>query len=457
MALFWKKETQTDQNGDTRTAVQLVQDENRDSDSKICFRHLEALYLMQGQGVVLKFYIENFKRMNELFGFSYCEELLENVLAYLEEEAGCTVYRYVGVEFIVILKNCSQGKAIRMVETMLERFQHGWKIRDTDCICSVSVGICSYPGYAANAEDLLKYLDLAVSHAREQGSDQYALYDAKLHNKYQRNMAVARYLSTALAKNEIEVRYRPTYNAETKKFTRAEFYMRVFVQGVGMVGSAEFVPIAEDTGQVRALDYYALDKVASKIAELIDEGREFESIALAISPVILQQEDFIEKVASVIKTYHIPAGKLAIEIDEYVLSTATLDLMVLMQELSSMGVELILNNFGSGYSGLTQSLELPVDTLKFDRMFIWRLETNPQSEHIIEGLAQIAAKMGKRLIAEGVETVAQVEALNRFGCGLQQGFYYAPTLPENTLNSVLDATLEESHTILDQEREKLRH
>lgn len=184
---------------------------------------------------------------------------------------------------------------------------------------------------------------------------------------------------------------------------------------------------------------------------------EFESIALAISPVILQQEDFIEKVESLIKTYHIPAGKLAIEIDEYVLSTATLDLMVLMQELSALGVELILNNFGSGYSGLTQSLELPVDTLKFDRMFIWRLETNPQSEHIIEGLAQIAAKMGKKLIAEGVETVAQVEALNRFGCGLQQGFYYAPTLPETTLNSVLDATLEESHTILDQEREKLRH
>ena len=120
MALFWKKETQTGQNGETKTDVQLIQDENRDSDSKICFRHLEALYLMQGQGVVLKFYIENFKRMNELFGFAYCEELLENILAYLEEEAGCTVYRYVGVEFIVILKNCSQGKAIRMVETMLE-------------------------------------------------------------------------------------------------------------------------------------------------------------------------------------------------------------------------------------------------------------------------------------------------------------------------------------------------
>jgi len=456
MALFWKKEPQANTEGKAAPAVELIQDENRDSDSKICLRHLEALYMTQGQGVVLKFYIENFKRMNELFGFSYCEELLEHILAYLEEVSGCTVYRYVGVEFILILKDCTQGKAIRLAESVLERFQHGWKIRDTDCICSVQVGLCSYPGYAATAEELLKCLDLAVSKAREQGSGQYAIYDSKMHNQFQRSRTIAQYLGTAMAKNEIEVRYRPTYHVESGKFTRAEFYMRVFVQGIGMVGSGEFIPIAEDTGQIRALDYYALDKVAAKIAELMDEGKEFESIALPISPVILQQEDFMENVSRVIRSYHIPAGKLAIEIDEYALHTATLDLMVLMQELAAMGVELILNNFGSGYSGITQALELPADTLKFDRMFTWQLETNPQSEPVIEGLSQIAVRMGKRLIAEGVETEKQVEALNRFGCGLQQGFYYAPTVPELALSSIIDATLEEAAGILEQEREKLR-
>ena len=164
----------------------------------------------------------------------------------------------------------------------------------------------------------------------------------------------------------------------------------------------------------------------------------------------------MENVSRVIRSYHIPAGKLAIEIDEYALHTATLDLMVLMQELAAMGVELILNNFGSGYSGITQALELPADTLKFDRMFTWQLETNPQSEPVIEGLSQIAVRMGKRLIAEGVETEKQVEALNRFGCGLQQGFYYAPTVPELALSSIIDATLEEAAGILEQEREKLR-
>ncbi len=456
MALLWKKEPRSGPEGAVHPAVEPVPDEYRDSDSRICYRRLEALYSTQGQGVVLKFYIENFKRMNELFGFSYCEELLEHIVAYLEEISGCTVYRYVGVEFIMILKGYTQGKAIRLAESILERCQHGWKIRDTDCICSVQVGMCSYPGYAADAQELLKCLDLAVSKAREQGSGQYAIYDAKLHNKYQRNMAIARYLGTALAKNEIEVRYRPTYHTASGRFTRAEFCMRIFVQGIGMVSSAEFIPIAEDTGQIRAVDYYALDKAAAKIADLMDEGKDFESIALAISPVILQQEDFIDNVSRVIRSYHIPAGKLAIEIDEYALSTSSLDLMVLMQELSAMGVELILDHFGSGYSGLTQALELPVDTLKFDRMFIWQLDTNPQSEPVIEGLSQIAIRMGKKLIAEGVETETQVAALNRFGCELQQGFYYAPTVPELALNSVMGATLEEAAGILEQEREKLR-
>ena len=164
----------------------------------------------------------------------------------------------------------------------------------------------------------------------------------------------------------------------------------------------------------------------------------------------------MDEVGRVIRTYDIPAGKLAIEVEEYAVSMAYVNIMVLMQELEELGVELILNNFGSGYSGLARILELPVDTLKFDRMFVWQLETDSQSAPVLEGLTQIAHKIGKQLIAEGVETQNQTDVLRKFGCHLQQGFYFSPTLPEKDLFAVLGSSLDNSRKVVEHEKEVLR-
>lgn len=464
MGLFKKKEINVGSDGPDMLEKSRISEEQREAQhtavsgergSRECYLQLEELF-KHGGGVGMKIYIENFKRLNELFGYSYCEELLAHILSFLEEETGCPIYRYVGVEFLVVLKDYSQGQASRLAERINERFGHGWTVRDIDCVCSVQIGLCSCPGYPANADEMLKCLDMAVLKAAELGPNQYMMYDSKLHNENLRRQVITRYLRTALDKNEIEVRYRPTYNTATGRFSRAEFYMRIFVKDIGMIGAGEFIPIAEDSGQIRSVEYYALDQVGALIAKLITAGKEFDSIALPISPMLLLQADFLAEVERVIGRYQIPAGKLAIEIDEYAMSTAYVKITELMQELSELGVELILNHFGSGYSGLSQIFELPVDTLKFDRFFTWQLETTAQAEPIIEGLVQIARKVGLNLIAEGVETQKQLDALNSFGCELQQGFYYSPTLPEDVLIQVLDTSREESQVILEQEKEKMK-
>lgn len=462
MSIFRKKAEQPElrpadrPSDEEKRSRNAVYEEKKESDSRICYRHLDAQFQMGNEGVVLKLYIENFKRMNELFGYEYCEELLGSILDYLEQVTDCTVYRYVGVEFIIILKDYTQGQAVRLAEKVIERFGRGWQIQDTDCLCSVQIGLCSYPGYAANAGDMIKCLDLAISSAAEAGSNQYVMYDKQLHNRFLRRQAIARYLNTAIAQEEIEVRYRLTYNTLTDRFTRAEIYLRIYVQGIGMVGSAEFLPVAEDTGQIRAVEFYVLDKAAAMIARLIKEGKEFESIAVSVSPALFLQEGLLDEITRLIETYEIPAGKLAIEIDEYAMSTAYMNIAEFMQALSEMGVEVILNNFGSGYSGISRIFELPVDTLKFERMFTWQLETDPQSEAVVEGLVQIARRMGRRLIAEGVETDRQLDALGRFGCELQQGFYYAPTIPQELLPELIDTSMEMSKATLEREREKLK-
>ena len=464
MGLFGRKKQNTENMPETvEKAVAEVPAESTNpgdmslgGDRMVCRHQLDHALSGDGQGVVMKFYIENFKRMNELFGFSYCEELLKAILEYLREKTGCTVYRYVGVEFIAILRSRTQGQAVRLAEEILDRFSQSWKIDGTDCMCSCQIGLCSYPGYASSADEILKYLDLAVSKAAETGINQYAIYDSKLHAMYLRKQAIARYISTALENHELEIRFRPTYNTEEKCFVRAEYYMRMFVKDIGMVGSAEFVPIAEDTGQISSVEYYALERVAQAIAELEKKGVEYESIAIAVSPVLLLQENFVDTVRRMIETYQIPSGKLAIEIDEYALAMDPVILEIVMQQLKELGVELILNNFGSGYSGISKILELPVDTLKFERMFMWQLESDPRSEPIVECLIRASEKLGKRLIAEGVETQRQPDILKKFGCVYQQGFYYAPTIPQELLAEVLGKSADATKSLIDQEREKLK-
>ncbi len=408
------------------------------------------------KGVALKLHLYNFKNLNESFGYDYCEELLRQITAYLEEVTEGNVCRHIGVEFLLILKDYSEGQASDLAEEILERFENVWKIWGVDCLCSVHIGLCSYPGHASDREKLMKHLDLALSCAAEYGPNQMAIYDSSMHSRFLRRQAIALYLQTALEKQEIEVRFRPTYDLKKGRFTRADSYMRIFIQGIGLVGAAEFMPIAEDSGQIRAVGYYALDQAGQCIAALLENGNEFESVCVPVSPILLVQEDFVDQISRILETYHIPNGRLALEIDDSVISNLYLSLNITMQQLSDMGIELVMNNFGSGCAPVNCILDLPISTVKLERMFVWQLETNPRSACIAGGLIQIAGELGIHIIAEGVETENQLNALNRYSCEYQQGFYYAPTMERSVLLNVMGTTLEESRLIIEEQKMKMR-
>lgn len=423
----------------------------------VCTERLEEILgAPSSKGIVLKLYLENFKSLNKSFGYEYCEELLSQITSYLRELAEDNIYRYIGVEYIIILEHYSEGQASGLADEILERFENVWKIRGVDCLCSVQVGLCSYPGHASTADELLKRLDLAVSSAAECGPNQLGVYDSNMHTQFVRRQAIAMYLQTALEKNELEVRYRPTFNLKQGSFTRADSYMRIFIQGIGLVGAGEFLPIAEDSGQIRAIGYYALDHAGQCIAELLSSGKEFDSICIPVSPILLVQEDFIDQVQRVIDRYGIPKGKLALEIDDSALSSVYLNVNITMQGLYDMGVELVMNNFGSGCAPVTSILDFPITTVKLERMFVWQLETNPKSASIAGGLIQIAKELGIHIIAEGVETENQLNALNSYECEYQQGFYYAPTMELGVLKKVLGASLDESRVTIEEEKLKLK-
>lgn len=422
-----------------------------------CTRRLEELFASRSsKGVALKLYLDNFKNLNKIFGYDYCEELLSQITEYLKEESGQTVYRYIGVEFILILDGFTEGRAADLADDILERFGSVWKIQGVDCLCSAHIGLCSYPGHAQTPGELLKRLDLAVASAAESGINQMSVYDSHLHGQFLRRQTIALYLQTALEKGELEIRYRPTYNLKEGRFTRADSYMRIFIQGIGMIGAAEFLPIAEDSGQIRAIGYYALDHAGRCIRELIQTGKTFDSICIPVSPVLLVQEDFLSQVEDLIRRYEIPEGKLALELSDDVLGSLYVNINIIMQELSDLGVELVMNHFGSGCAPVSNVLDLPISTVKLERMFVWQLETNPEAAYVASGLVEIARNLNLHIIAEGVETANQLKALNDCACEYQQGFYYAPTVEQNVMIKVMGTTLDESRLTLEEEKRKMQ-
>ena len=404
-----------------------------------CIERLDAIFASnsrKNKGSVLKLHLENFKVFNDTFGYLYSDLLLKEIYQYLKSIEKAEVFRYTGIDFVIILEGMNYSQTMQVVETLQDRFEQHWRINDMDCMCVFNLGAIFYPGLADLTPQLLGYLDQAVNAAAKLEQNQVVVYDSELHNKLYRKSSIANSLKEAINEGALELRFRPTYRVEKNKFTRAESFLRLFSKEFGIISQTEFIPIAEDSGLICAIDNYVIHMVCQTIKTLLEEGKDFESLAVPISPIQFLQEHFCEQIAKTLEEYQIPASKLAFEITEGVLISSFPRVNIVMQELSDMGIEFILSEFGTGYSGINNILYLPVDVLKLSRTFVLQLDTDERSSVLIEGLIGIANKAGFKLIAEGVETEHQVELLKQYGCQYEQGFYYSSTVTTGELKAL---------------------
>lgn len=402
-----------------------------------CLKALEELFSeRKKKGFVLKLNLENFKLFNDTFGHEYGDLLLKTIANYLYTQSKGKTYRYNGVEFLMILEGQKYADMDDFAEEVLYRFGSTWKINDTDCMCAANMSAVAYPEMANDVQELLQNLEYAMEESVYRGQNQLVVFDSEILQKVHRKQSIAQLVKEAVNEESIEIRYRPTYSLEKQRFCRAESYLRLFSPEYGVIYSAEFIPIAEATGQICAINNLTIRKTCEFIAQLLKEGCDFETIAVVISPVQFLQEGFVDDVAKILEETGVPANRLAFEITESVLIDAFSACNIIMQELSDMGIEFILNDFGTGYSGVSSILSLPIDVLKLERLFVWQMESNPRSSYVIEGLIHIAQKLDMKIIAEGVETENQNEQLKAFHCDYVQGFYYSPTIEPEMLQAL---------------------
>lgn len=389
---------------------------------------------------VFKLALVDFRSFNDIFGRHYGDLLLEQVNTYLAGFEGAEVLRSGGVEFLLILRGSGYARAGEIGEEICDRFNETWRIGDMDFVCAMSLGIVLPPLAAEKGEALLEMLDSAEHEAYLSGQNTAVTYTEELRENLLRTKAIATRLKNALAvadDPDLEVCYRPTVLYDAHRYTRAESYVRLFSDTYGLVSEATLIPIAEQSGLACALNLYAIRHTCALIRKLLEEKRSFETIAVPISAVQFLQPDFDQELSRLLEEYGIPAEKLALEVTESALINSFTQVNYMMQQIAELGVELVLSDFGTGYSGINNVLDLPVSVLKLDRLFVLQLENDERCGCVIEGLISIAHKLGMKVIAEGVETDHQRELLAGWGCDYQQGFYYSATVHADELVGML--------------------
>jgi len=396
-------------------------------------------------GVAMMLYIENFRLFNESFGYDAAESFLGEVLTFLRSVPDAMVLRHSGTEFVIVFEKYSMTKALEAADKICARFEEPWQVEGVDYMCLTTLSVVEFPLHAMSSGELLDALSTAVSETELRGRNQPVVFDSELEKSILRTRGIAKLLSDNLSKPDelIEIKYRPTFCMESGTFTRADCYPRILSVDFGLICAPEFMGIAEDSGMIGPINMYIIRRACEEIRSLLDAGVPFESIAAPVAPLMFLQKNFSADVRAAMDEFGVPERKLALEFSESAFINLFAKVNIVMQELSEEGVELVLNEFGTGYSGITNMIDLPVDVVKLERMFVWQLETNPRSAHLVKGLIEIANGLELKLIAEGVETDNQLDLLEQYGCPYEQGFYYSATVDAPALAAMLGKGLPE--------------
>jgi len=287
----------------------------------------------------------------------------------------------------------------------------------------------------ADSQELIVRADAAMCRAKLQNRGGYLLFDEALRQRMQNRLQFEHALRGAVANRELQLFYQPIVALDDASPRGSEALLRWRHSGLGPVSPGEFIPVAEESGAILTIGEWVLHEAFSRAAEwrLVDGDQAPLPLHVNVSPRQFAQRDFIELVERTLEQTGAAPGDIAVELTEHALVHDLAAAAVTLHSLKEMGVITVLDDFGTGYSSLSHLKQLPIDIVKVDRLFVSNLESEPRDAAIIEAVVGIAGAFGMQVVAEGVETPAQAEALRELGCELAQGFLFGrpgPQLPD---------------------------
>lgn len=381
--------------------------------------------------------LDGFKSINDSMGHDIGDKLLQEVAQRLQtltpDDGFCC--RLGGDEFAMILRPMlvlSQAKTL--ASHCLQSLHQSYLIDQVEYYISASIGIAVYPDHTANAEDLIRFADTALYAAKDGGRNTWCCYDVSFTHQAERRFHVANALRTAISQQALTLVFQPIINMSDRRIHGVEALCRWRSKTLGVVSPAEFIPIAEHTGLMLVLGKTIMADAFDAAYQINHRSNPGIRVSVNVSARQFNDPKFVEQVSHLLLQHQCQPQWIKLEITESLLLEYSHDVLIKLNQLTSMGILIALDDFGTGHSALSYLFKFPLQQIKIDRSFIQDIELNPTSAKLIKAIIAMVGSMEKELVAEGVETEKQAELLQQFGCHMAQGFFYSTPL---TLESLL--------------------
>jgi diguanylate cyclase (GGDEF)-like protein/PAS domain S-box-containing protein len=391
------------------------------------------------QFAVLFMDIDHFKNINDSLGHRVGDAFLVEIAHRLHKvlRQDDLIARLGGDEFIIMLADSDAQGTVRVVEKLLNAISEPYVTEHHELVVTASIGIAQYPDDGEDVDSLLKSADTAMYRAKHEGRNLYRFFTAEMQFNAMRTMQLLNALRNALNNNEFHVHYQPQASIQDDHIIGVEALLRWTHPVMGNISPVEFIPIAEDSGLILPIGEWVLRTAVTQLKNWLDRGHPPLIMAVNLSTVQFRHHRLPELVTRILEEVQLPPEYLELELTEGMAMLNPEKAIQIMNDLHDRGVRMSIDDFGTGYSSLSYLKKFKVYKLKVDQSFVRDISTDLEDKAIVAAIISMSKQLGLQTIAEGVETIEQLDYLRDQGCDEMQGYYLSRPISADELENLI--------------------
>lgn len=389
--------------------------------------------------VVMFIDLDEFKPINDTLGHRVGDKVLLMVAQRLADtlRPTDTLARFGGDEFLILLPDVQDRREAEVVaERLLKVLRKPYPVQDQELYISASIGMATLEDPRSDPERLVQQADIAMYRAKQDGRDTWQWFSADMDNRIARRVSLRNELQEAMDTDQLELHYQPLVTRSGSP-CGLEALLRWTHPVRGPVSPAQFIPVAEETGQIMQLSEWVMRRACDDAQQLRQRGQLPGRMAVNLSPMQFHRAGFLDTLKAILRETGLPPGCLELEITEGILMRDTDGAIQLLQAIADLDIHTVIDDFGTGFSSLSYIRLLPVDKIKIDGSFVQGILDNDQDAAVCKAVIALARELHLQVVAEGVETAAQADYLYAHDCEIFQGYLFARPMPLATLNQWL--------------------
>ncbi len=383
--------------------------------------------------------LDRFKNIVDSLGYAIGDQVLLQMAGRLQAllAEGDTASRQGGDEFMLLLPGDDAESAAHLAERILETILRPFVIDGHELVLTVSIGIAEYPENGTDYDTLLRSADSALHRAKQAGGGNFQFFTASMHQHAQELMLLENSLRHAVERNELILHYQPKVEASSGRLVGLEALVRWMHPVRGLIPPGQFIPVAEESGIIREIGAWVLQESLRQMRAWINSGLTPVPVAVNLSLAQFKQPNLYERLAKSLQTHGVGPELLELELTESVAMESIAFAFSSIEQIKLLGVGLSIDDFGTGYSSLSYLKRFAVDKIKIDHSFVRNVSEDSDDASIVRAIISLAHNLGFKVVAEGVETEAQLNFMRQYGCDEIQGFYFSRPLPAAEIVDVL--------------------